>query len=121
MSFYDPFQHDEDTMDKAMKLMIGVILFLLLIGSCRASAVEPTPSLIENEMTTARGVIIYQRIKLGLSPKAANESVLKKCGWMKPENVIDVIATKMPTPKNDFELASDVAIVMEIACEDPST
>ena len=118
MSYYDP--HDDDWTSTAMKFLFGIIVVILLIGSCKAHALEATPSLIEQEMAAARGVMIYQRIKLGMSPKNANESILKRCGWMRAENVVDVIITKMKQPANEFELASDVAIIMEIACEDPS-
>jgi hypothetical protein len=121
VSYYDPFQEHDDAMDKAMKVLMAIIVCILLIGSCKAHAVEATPSLIEGEMASARAVIIYQRIKLGMSARSANESVLKKCGWMRPEHVIDIINTKMTPPASAFELASDVGVVMELACEDPST
>lgn len=122
MSYYDPFQEDHDAIDKAMKFLMSVIVALLIIGSCKAKAddLSPGPGLIEQEMFAARAVIIYQRMKLGMSPQSANESVLHKCGWMTPENVMNVINTKMKRPDNYYELASDVGIIMEIACEDPS-
>lgn len=125
MSYYDPKQ-DDDWTNVLLKIMFVFVLFILLIGSCRSNADEPVnyqplPSLVEQQIISARAVIIYQLIKVGVKANSANDSVLSKCGWLKPEHILDIINRSMPKPKNWFEFSSDIGIIVEEACGNPLT
>jgi hypothetical protein len=121
MSFYDPFKGDDHiaTMNRFMLIVIIVVL-LLFSFRCRADELSTTPSMVQQQIWSSQSVLIAERIHMGIDGNAAATSVLKRCGWLTPEVVMDVMKQKMPVPKNMFELSTNIGVIVYIACMDPS-
>lgn len=123
MSYYDP--RDDGERFRFIGLFTAIVFLLFILWSAVSCAEDVdafSAKEVQSEILTAQGVIVSQLIGKGIGGRLAYDMVMKRCGWLTVDKVVEVINTpNFKKPSNHTELAWAVATVVEISCRPEST